>query len=228
MQELQKPRLIQDLGMLEVGNNGAKHRFGLFECPICKKNYKAEFTTIKNNKSTKCRSCATINKNTKHNLSKHPLMKIWANMIDRTKTDRKDDYVKRGIKVCEEWNEFINFYNWSMANGYKRGLTIDRINNNGNYEPSNCRWATKEVQARNIRVIRANNTSGYKGVYVHKNCIISKIRVCGKEIYLGTSKTKYEASLKYDLYILENNLEHTINNKNMGILQIKDALKNML
>lgn len=63
-------------------------------------------------------------------------------------------YGGRGIKVCDEWvNSFENFYKWSINNGFDPELTIDRINVNGNYEPSNCRWVSWEVQARN----RTNN-----------------------------------------------------------------------
>lgn len=59
-------------------------------------------------------------------------------------------YGGRGIKICEEWlNDFTSFYNWALENGYASNLTIDRINNDGNYEPNNCRWVTNQEQRYN-------------------------------------------------------------------------------
>lgn len=61
------------------------------------------------------------------------------------------NYGGRGITVCEHWSTIENFYNWAIKNGFKPGLSIDRINVDGNYEPDNCRWATMEIQQNNRR-----------------------------------------------------------------------------
>lgn len=94
----------------------------------------------------------------KHNMSNTRIYCIWDGMKQRcrnSKSKRYKDYGGRGIKICSEWldkeNGFINFYNWSMANGYKENLTIDRIDIDGNYEPLNCRWITNKEQQKNKR-----------------------------------------------------------------------------
>lgn len=88
-----------------------------------------------------------------HDLTHTRLYHTWSNMKTRcynSNNKRYKDYGDRGISICKEWKEdFQNFYDWSMANGYKENLTIDRIDVNGNYEPSNCRWVEMKIQQRN-------------------------------------------------------------------------------
>lgn len=90
-----------------------------------------------------------------HGLSNTKIYRIYLSMINRCykKYDEfYSDYGGRGIRVCQEWLDgFMNFYNWAMENGYKNGLSIERKDVNGNYEPSNCTWITMPEQQRNKR-----------------------------------------------------------------------------
>lgn len=76
-------------------------------------------------------------------------------MKDRCYNKKCKDYCRyggRGITVCDEWkDDFRAFYDWCISNGYRDDLSIDRIDVNGNYEPTNCRWTTNKIQCRNRR-----------------------------------------------------------------------------
>ena len=90
-----------------------------------------------------------------HNLSKHPLYPVYKDMIRRCYSPEcisYENYGGRGITVCEEWkNDIFSFRSWAMNNGYEKGLQIDRINNEGNYCPDNCRFVTKDENNKNTR-----------------------------------------------------------------------------
>lgn len=110
------------------------------------------------------KAAINVTKNHKHKQSGTRLYYIWQGMKTRCYNKNSNCYERyggRGIKVCNEWlNDFQAFYDWAMENGYKNGLTIDRINNDGDYEPKNCRWTGSIEQCRNRR---SNITVNYQG-----------------------------------------------------------------
>lgn len=99
----------------------------------------------------------------KHGLKKHPLYNKWCSMRERCNNPHNGSYHRyggKGITVCEEWNDFEAFYEWSIENGWKKGLTIDRIDNAKGYSPDNCRYVSHKEQNRNYS---RNHLITYKG-----------------------------------------------------------------
>jgi hypothetical protein len=91
--------------------------------------------------------------NYKHGLMEHPLYGVWSSMKSRCNPSetRNESWYGRGIIFCNEWKEFIPFYKWAINNGYQKGLTLDRIDNDGDYKPANCRFTTYSEQNSNKR-----------------------------------------------------------------------------
>lgn len=113
-------------------------------------------------KRGRLKSCGCLLKRI-NGLYKSRLYRIHHMMMCRCYTESTthyENYGGKGIRVCKEWHNFMNFYNWAMANGYRDDLTIDRIDGNKDYEPSNCRWATKKEQSNNLL---SNNVISFNG-----------------------------------------------------------------
>jgi hypothetical protein len=106
----------------------------------------------------KCRPEALVKHgDSRHSKKRERLYTIWEGMryrCEKKYASHYENYGGRGIKVCDEWQDYITFKAWALSNGYQDNLSIDRINANGNYEPSNCRWATSKEQMNNTRETR--------------------------------------------------------------------------
>lgn len=224
------PILLDDLGTkYPTEKSKEKKRYGLYRC-MCGADFVSECAKIKsgNTKSCGCyKKQLIIEKNTTHGMTKHPIYGAWFNIKQRTTNHRNKnfkDYGGRGIVMCDEWlNSFEKFMD-DMMPTWKKGLSIDRINNDGNYEPSNCRWTVQTIQSRNSQLIRLNNKSGFRGVSVGKNGKwVASIGLNGKSKHLGSFNSPMVAAEIYNSYVIENKLEHTLNIMEIPRLQFNEA-----
>lgn len=155
----------QRFGRLHVvkmmGLNQHRRMLWLCECDCGNKNFIVTGGSLTGG-STKSCGCFKKEKQAesqmRHGMCGTKIYTTWKNMKSRCYNEKSSfykDYGGRGIRICDEWldkdNGFISFYNWSMEVGYDENLSIDRINVNGNYEPTNCRWATVDEQSNNKR-----------------------------------------------------------------------------
>lgn len=164
-------------GKLVVESVGEATKYGYKWNCICDCGKKISVLTSNlNSGNTKSCGCfqkqVATEKHLKHGQNRRgkttKLYRCWSDMKTRTNNSKCSEakhYMGRGISCCKDWLVFENFYNWAINNGYKDGLTIDRINVNGNYCPENCRWITIKEQQRNKR-----NTIKYKGKPIKEWC----------------------------------------------------------
>lgn len=149
----------QRFGKLTViEKNGKKGKDSAWLC-ICKCGNKCVVSTtnLKNGHSSSCGCLRKENirqRATFHGLSFTPLYYIWGAMMQRCTNPRckaYQHYGARGIKICEDWRNFKSFYNWAIPAGYREGLSIERIDVNGDYCPQNCKWIYRAEQQKNKR-----------------------------------------------------------------------------
>lgn len=146
-----------------IGFSHTKKRKAFWECLCDCGNKKVAGTkTLRNGE---CKSCGCLQKEAAAKTSKQyclshggfgtRLYKIWGGIIDRCENKNAISYEwygARGIRICPEWrHNFVAFREWALSHDYADNLTIDRIDNDGNYEPSNCHWITRSENSRKAR-----------------------------------------------------------------------------
>lgn len=138
---------------------------------------------LRKSHTTSC-GCAHRDAASTHGVSSHPLYPVWSSMIGRCYREASQSfrwYGARGIRVCEQWRDSPeSFISWAVSNGWRPGLQIDRIDNDGDYSPLNCRFVTSQKNGNN----KSNN---------------SKILVYGELLTLSEASRKYR--LPYDVLI---------------------------
>lgn len=160
---------------------------------------------LRNGESRSC-GCLRVETMTTHGLSNCKIYEVWSGMINRCEwqgNTRFHRYGARGINICEEWrNNFEHFYNWAVNNGFQKGLQLDRKDNDGNYEPDNCRFVTPKVNVNNRPRLKYKNLP--KGVYPDKygngkfQAQWSEYKICH---YIGTYNTVEEAAEAVRQYV---------------------------
>lgn len=211
---------IKDMTPLMIGESYMKYatktstqkvRSALFKCQYCGNEFEATTSSIKR-KHTKSCGCLTGGLKT-HGLSTSRFYNIWANMKRRCYNNKVRDYKwygGKGIKVCEEWLDVKTFITW-CGETYIEGMTLDRIDGNKNYQPDNCRWVDMTIQNINKGVVSRNN-SGHTGISWKKknNKFVAQVSIQGKPKHIGLFKTKEDAVLARDAFIIEHKLPHKL------------------
>lgn len=145
-------KTFSDLYVIKQVEN--KGKFAAWECFClkCKKNYRiATGVALRNGTAKNCglSGCRGVGGNLIHGYKNTPLYAVWSGIKTRCNDLTDEYYGGKGISYCDDWEDFIPFRDWALANGYKEGLQIDRINNDGDYEPSNCRFVERRVNQNN-------------------------------------------------------------------------------
>lgn len=149
--------IISDAPSQKRANGSSSRRRVICRCD-CGVIKNIDLQSIKDGKTKSCGCLNDENKkipHTTHGLSYNPLYQVWYDMKNRCSNQKCNHYQYyggRGISVCDEWsNSLQSFIEWASENGYKKGLQLDRINSNGNYEPCNCRFISLKENMRNRR-----------------------------------------------------------------------------
>lgn len=196
-----KLTIIKEVSPLRISNKPRR----MFKCRCeCGNEKDIQLAVLMNGHSTSC-GCEQKRKasssNLKHGLTNHPLYNVWKNIKKRCNYPNASEYQNyggRGISICEEWsNNFDNFYKWSISNGWSIGLSIDRIDTNGNYCPENCRWSTIKVQMNNMT---KNFYIEYKGKTYTLTTLAEYLNIPYNIVRYRISKCKWEVEQLISYY----------------------------
>ncbi len=178
-------KLIEKLGRKPIGKQGRTAPFSIYECIDCKKHFEALEWNVNSGKTTRCKSCYRLvvstkigNFNRTHGETKTRLFSIWNNIRDRchnknlnNKNQKYIYYRDKGVTLCDEWiDDFISFRNWSLLNGYKDSLDIDKdilcdkLNISPKiYSPDTCMWITplENTKHRNLNIGKEKTIEQY-------------------------------------------------------------------
>ena len=163
----------QRFGRLVVlGYAGSRNRRVIWNCICdCGKHIGISSDQLR---SGRTKSCGCYKRETTADMGKRSrvhgreplrLYRVWISMRNRCRNPNNyeyNNYGGRGISVCDEWDDYPTFRDWALSHGYRDDLSIDRIDNDGNYEPGNCRWSTAKEQANNRRAPRKKEVTDGK------------------------------------------------------------------
>jgi hypothetical protein len=179
------------------------------DCGIVKK---VSAYSLKSETSKSC-GCLLLEKIKTHGLSNHKISIMLGHIIQRCENKKDKSYKNyggRGISIYSEWrNNLKCFYDFCIKNGWNENLEIDRIDNDGNYEPNNIRFISHRKNNLNKRRLKSNNKSGYEGVHFSKvaNKWCCQIKVKGKVYPIGYFFDKNNAVISRNKYIIKNKLQ---------------------
>ena len=172
-------------GRYAKGNSNRKEHYYNCKCDCGNESNEVMRRNITNGKINSC-GClhkeGLANRVKTHGLSDHRIYQIYYGMKKRCFNEDSRDYIyygAKGVSICDEWlgeSGFTNFYNWSINNGYKDELTIERINVEGDYEPSNCTWTTMKEQVVNRRKVKKPFATSPSGEVFEIDCMADFIK----------------------------------------------------
>lgn len=167
MNEIHVGDVFGRLEVIALHNDGPRGFSWLCKCECGNEVIKANGDLIPSKRSRGHKSCGcSLYAHNGLIMKNKRLYDIWYAMKRRCDNENSGSYERYGAvgaSYCDEWKEYENFYDWTIRNGYEKGLTLDRIDTSKPYSPENCRWVDYYFQNQNKKIFR-NNTSGYTGV----------------------------------------------------------------